>query len=265
MRTNLRRTATAIVAALCAAMWVAPATAQSLDDIVRRGKVMIAEDPTSGPFGITGPDGKPDGYDVDVAKLVAKYMGVQLELVPVTSQNRIPYLLTGKVDMVISLFAVTPQRALQVDFSNPYAAPRTVLTALKDKPIKSLADLKGLTVGVPRGTIPDLYLTDKAVPGMKILRFDDEATSIQALQSGQVDALGSSNTALRMINRGGADPRFEAKFTLIENHFSIGVRHESDQLRRWLNVMIYAVKTNGELDAISMKWIGEPTGPLPVF
>ena len=134
-------------------------------------------------------------------------MGVQLELVPVTSQNRIPYLLTGKVDMVISLFAVTPERALQVDFSIPYAAPRTVITALKDsKPIKSLDDLKGMTVGVPRGTIPDLFLTAKAIPGLRILRFDDEATSIQALQSGQIDALGSSNTALRVINRGGRRP-----------------------------------------------------------
>jgi polar amino acid transport system substrate-binding protein len=256
---------TRLLLVLGALLWAGAATAQTTDDIIKRGKVIIAEDPTSGPFGITGPDGKPDGYDVDVAKLVAKYMGVELELVPVTSQNRIPYLLTGKVDMVISLFAVTPQRALQVDFSNPYAAPRTVITALKDKPIKSLDDLKGLTVGVPRGTIPDLYLTGKKIPGHTILRFDDEATSIQALQTGQVDALGSSNTALRVINRGEADPKFAAKFTLIENQFSIGVRHDADQLRRWLNVMIYAIKTNGELDAISMKWIGEPTGPLPTF
>jgi polar amino acid transport system substrate-binding protein len=256
---------TKLLLMLGALLWAGAATAQTTDDIIKRGKVIIAEDPTSGPFGIIGPDGKPDGYDVDVAKLVAKYMGVELELVPVTAQNRIPYLLTGKVDMVISLFAVTPQRALQVDFSNPYAAPRTVITALKDKPIKSLDDLKGLTVGVPRGNIPDLYLTSKKIPGLTILRFDDEATSIQALQTGQVDALGSSNTALRVINRGEADPKFVAKFTLIENHFSIGVRHDADQLRRWLNVMIYAIKTNGELDAISMKWIGEPIGPLPVF
>ena len=95
----------------------------------KRGKVLIAVDPTSGPFGVTGADGKPDGYDVDVAKLVAKYMGVQLELVPVTSTNRIPFLLTNRVDMVISLFAITPQRALQVAFSIPYARAATVMLA----------------------------------------------------------------------------------------------------------------------------------------
>ncbi len=242
-----------------------PAHAQTVDEIIKRGKVLIAVDPTSGPFGVTGPDGKPDGYDVDVAKLVAKYLGVPLELVPVTSTNRIPYLLTNRVDMVISLFAITPQRALQVGFSIPYARAATVLTAPLDKPIKGFDDLKGLRVGVPRGTIPDLILTQKNIPGVQILRFDDEATSIQALQTGQVDALGSSVPALRVINRGGAEKRFEPKFTLVENHFGIGTRRSATDLRDWLNTMIYVIKTNGELNEISQKWIGEDLPPLPVF
>jgi len=258
----MKRLAVLLLAAFALAL---PAHAQTVDEIVKRGKVLIAVDPTSGPFGVTGPDGKPDGYDVDVAKLVAKYMGVQLELVPVTSTNRIPYLLTNRVDMVISLFAITPQRALQVAFSIPYARAATVLTAPLASKIKSFDDLKGLRVGVPRGTIPDLILTQKNIPGAQILRFDDEATSIQALQTGQVDALGSSVPALRVINRGGADKRFEPKFTLVENHFGIGTRRGATDLRDWLNVMIYTIKTNGELNEISQKWIGEDLPALPVF
>lgn len=241
------------------------AQAQTIDDIIAKGKVVIAVDPTSAPFGVTGPDGQPDGYDVDVARLVAKYMGVELELVPVTSTNRIPYLLTNRVDLVISLFSITPERALQVAFSNPYAAVGTIITARKDKKIETFDDLKGLKVGVPRGTIPDILLTKKALPDVEIMRFDDEATSIQALVTGQVDALGSSTTALLVLNRGKAEKEFESKLTLVENHFGIGMRRGQDDLRQWLNTFLYAIKTNGELNAIARKWTNDDLKPLPVF
>lgn len=241
------------------------AHAQSVDEIISKGKVVVAVDPTSAPFGVTGTDGQPDGYDVDVARLLAKYMGVDLELVPVTSTNRIPYLLTNRVDLVISLFSITPERALQVWFSDPYAAVGTVIAAKKDKAIKSFDDLKGLKIGVPRGTIPDIILTKKALPDVEIMRFDDEATSIQALVTGQVDALGSSTTALIVLNRGKAEKEFEPKITLVENHFGIGMRRGQQDLRQWVNTFVYAIKTNGELDAIARKWTGDGLKSLPTF
>jgi len=237
--------------------------AQTIDDIIKKGTVQIAVDPTSAPFGVTGTDGQPDGFDVDVAKLVAKYLGVKLELVPVTSQNRIPYLLTNRVDMVISLFSVTPERALQVSFSNPYAAVGTIITAKIDKKISTFTDLKGMKVGVPRGTIPDTLLTKMALPDVQIVRFDDEATSLQALATGQVDALGSSTTALIVLNRGKSQKEFERKLTMVENHFGIGVRRGQSDLLQWLNTFVYSIRTNGELNAITEKWTGEKMGQLP--
>lgn len=251
-----------VAVAMCG-LTAAGARAQTVDDIIKRGKVQIAVDPTSAPFGITGTDGQPDGFDIDVARLVAKYLGVKLELVPVTSQNRIPYLLTNRVDMVISLFSVTPERALQVWFSSPYAAVGTIITARNDKKISSFDDLKGLRIGVPRGTIPDNLLTKMALPDVQIVRFDDEATSIQALVTGQVDALGSSTTALIVLNRGKAQKEFERKLTLVENHFAIGVRRGQVDLLQWLNTFIYSIRTNGELNAITEKWTGQKMGPLP--
>jgi polar amino acid transport system substrate-binding protein len=245
------------------ALFAQPAAAQTVDDIIKRGTVQIAVDPTSAPFGVTGTDGQPDGFDVDVAKLVAKYLGVKLELVPVTSQNRIPYLLTNRVDLVISLFSVTPERALQVSFSSPYAAVGTIVTAKTDKKIATFADLKGMKVGVPRGTIPDTLLTKMALPDVQIVRFDDEATSLQALATGQVDALGSSTTALVVLNRGKAQKEFERKLTLVENHFGIGVRRGQFDLLQWLNSFVYAIRANGELNTITEKWTGEKMGPLP--
>jgi polar amino acid transport system substrate-binding protein len=266
MRRSFRRLFAGLAAGLAAiVLTIGAVDAQTVDEIIKRGKVIIAVDPTSAPFGVSGADGQPDGYDVDVAKLVAKNLGVQLELVPVTSTNRIPYLLTNRVDMVISLFSITPERALQVAFSIPYAGVGTIIAGRKDRALTSVDQLKGLKVGVPRGTIPDILLTKLAPEGTQIMRYDDEATSIQAMVTGQVDALGSSTTALRILNRGKAEKEFETKIVLTENHFGVGVRRGQADLLRWLNTMIYAIKNNGELNAICEKWTDEKLGALPVF
>ena len=95
------------------------ANAQTTDEIVARGKILVAIDTNNPPWGMLDVGMQPDGIDVTVAKLLAKYMGVQLEIVPVTSQNRIPFILTGKADLVMATLTVTPQRALQIGFSNP--------------------------------------------------------------------------------------------------------------------------------------------------
>src|SRR5215472_18216419 len=79
-----------------------PARAQTVDEIIKRGKVIIGVNTTTPVFGLMGKDGQPEGYDPDVARLVGKYLGVQVEFVPVTGANRLPYLLTNRVDMVIA-------------------------------------------------------------------------------------------------------------------------------------------------------------------
>lgn len=90
------------------------ASAQTVDEIIKRGKVIIGVNTTTPIFGLMGKDGQPEGYDPDVARLVGKYLGVPVEFVSVTGANRIPNLLSGKVDMLICLFGITPERALQV-------------------------------------------------------------------------------------------------------------------------------------------------------
>src|SRR5262249_20063030 len=99
----------------------------TVDDIITKGKVVIGVNTTTPIFGLMGKDGQPEGYDPDVARLVGKYMGVPVEFVSVTGANRIPYLLSGQVDMVIALFGITPERALQVSFSIPYASEAATL------------------------------------------------------------------------------------------------------------------------------------------
>jgi len=118
---------TAVALALCAAA-VTAAHANTLADIKKRGEIAIAVDLGTPPFGSVNAQLQPFGADVDVATKLAKDMGVKLRIVEVTGPNRIPFLMTQKADIVISSFAITPEREKVVDFV-PYSVNRLVVFA----------------------------------------------------------------------------------------------------------------------------------------
>ncbi len=252
-------------AALAALGGAATAQAQSIDDVLTKKKLQIGLLVDFAPFGLALSANKYEGYDVDVATLMAKYMGVELELVPVTGPNRIPYLLTGKVDMLVAAFGITPERARQVLFSIPYSSIDIMLVASPSTKITGPEDLKPLKVGVPRASTPDMAVTAMAPPGTRIMRFDDDATANQALLSGQIDATGLATTTLKSFIAMNPAGNYEAKFTLRHQPNGITLRRGQADLHQWVNTFIYYVKNNGELDAICRKWLGTPLPELPVF
>jgi polar amino acid transport system substrate-binding protein len=245
---------------------VFPVAAQTVDEIIKRGKVIVGVNTTTPIFGLVGTDGQPEGYDPDVARLVGKYLGVQVEFVPVTGANRLPFLLTNRVDMVIALFGITPERAQQIWFSIPYATEAAVLVAPASRAVKTVDDLGGLRVGVPRGAMQDLILTPQAAAKkINLMRFDDEATALQAMVSGQIDVVGTGLLVNRTLNRNDPGKNYEVKIVLRPLHFGIGIRRGQAELLQWLNTFVYTIKNNGELDAISRKWRQLPLENLPVF
>ena len=151
-RLRLERLVGGLLASLLffATLAAAPAGAVTTDEIISRGKVIIAIDTTTAPYGMVDTNMQPAGFDIDVANLVGKALGVPVEFVTVTSPGRIPSLLTNRVDMVISIFSITAERALQVAFSIPYAGQSSVVLAPKSVAIKGPEDLVGLKVGVTR-------------------------------------------------------------------------------------------------------------------
>jgi polar amino acid transport system substrate-binding protein len=186
--------------------------------------------------------------------------------VSVTGANRLPFLLTNRVDMVIALFGITPERAQQIWFSMPYATEAATLVAPASRAVKSVDDLAGLRVGVPRGAMQDLILTPQAAAKkINLMRFDDEATALQAMVSGQIDVVGTGLLVYRTLNRNDPGKNYEVKIVLRPLHFGIGIRRGQIDLLQWLNTFIYTIKNNGELDAISRKWRQLPLEPLPVF
>src|SRR5450830_1677229 len=97
------------------------ARADALDDIQKAGVLRVAVPQDFPPFGSVTSDLTPQGLDIDVATLIAKKLGVKIELIPVTSANRVPYLQTKKVDLIISSLGKNPEREKVIDFSAPYA------------------------------------------------------------------------------------------------------------------------------------------------
>ena len=111
------------------------------------------------PFGSIGPDLKPRGLDIDTAQLMADKLNVKLEVTPVNSTNRIPFLTTGKVDLVISSLGKNPDREKVIDFSKPYAPFYLGVFGPKDAAISTPEQLAGKVISVTRGSIEDLALT----------------------------------------------------------------------------------------------------------
>ena len=106
----------------------------------------------------------------------------------------------------------------------------------------------------------------EANPGIEILRFDDYSSLLQAMVSGQIDAMGGGDYGEIYLRKGSKGEEYEQKFPLRAAHFGIGIRRGNPELLQWLNTFVYAIKNTGELDAISKKWRnGAPMIPLPVF
>ena len=111
--------------------------ADSFADILKNGVVRIAVPLDVPPFGSQNQERKAEGFDIDLAEMVGKALGVKVELQQVTGANRIPFLLTDKVDIVISVMGLTPERAKQIMFTAPYADTHLAVYGPKSANVKS--------------------------------------------------------------------------------------------------------------------------------
>ena len=235
--------------------WAPSASAQTVADIKKKGELTVGMLVDFPPYGTMNSSNQPDGYDADVARLLAKDLGVKLNLVPVTGPNRIPFLLTNKVDLLVASLAVTPERAKQVQFSAPYAAASIVLYGDKKASLKAPADLKGKRVGVARASTQDVALTAVAPEGTEIRRFDDDASAMQALLSGQVDAIGCSTTVAAQIDKRAPANAFENKFLLRQQVMGVAMRPGQAELLKTVDDFVAKNTANGELNKLYRKWL----------
>jgi len=233
------------------------AQAEALDDIMKAGVLKVAVPQDFPPFGSVGSDMAPKGYDVDMANLVGKAMGVKVELVPVTSANRIPYLQTKKVDLVISSLGKNAEREKVIDFSNAYAPFFNGVFGPKDQAVAKAEDLAGKTIGVTRGAVEDLKLTEIAPQSATIKRYEDNNGTISAFLSGQVQLVATGNVVAAAILARNPPKKPEIKFLIANSPCYVGMNKSEPKLMEKVNAIIAAARKDGSLNAIAQKWLAQ--------
>lgn len=237
------------------------AQAEALDSIMAAKVIKVAVPQDFAPFGFVGKDLKPQGYDIDMANLIAKELGVKAEIIPVTSANRIPYLQTKKADIVISSLGKNPEREKVIDFSNAYAPFFSGVFGVKDVAVKSPEDLKGKTVGATRGAIEEQELSKSAPADATIKRFEDNNATIAAFISGQVDLIATGNTVAATVAERSPARAPVLKFVIKDSPCYVGLNKDEPKLMTKLNEIIAKAKSSGELGKLSEKWLKAPLPP----
>ncbi len=229
--------------------------ADALEAIESRGTIRIAVPQDFPPFGSVGTDLQPRGYDIDMANYIADEMGVTLELITVTSANRIPYLQTGQADLVISSLGKNPEREAAIDFSEAYAPFFLgVFSADADENIAGPDELAGKTIGVTRGAVEDMELTEVAPSSTTIRRFEDNATTISAFLSGQVDYVATGNVVAAEIAERNSRRAPTLLYQLRDSPCYIGLNKNEAALQAEVNRLIAQALEDGTLNEFSQRW-----------
>jgi polar amino acid transport system substrate-binding protein len=234
------------------------ARADALDDIQKNGVLRVAVPQDFPPFGSVNTDLKPQGLDIDVATLIARKIGVKLELVPVTSANRVPYLQTKKVDLVISSMGKNAEREKVIDFTDAYAPFFNGVFGPADQKVGSAADLAGKTIGVTRGSVEDLELSKIAPSAAVIKRYEDNNGTISAFLSNQVQLVATGNVIAAAIIAKNPPKKPETKFLIKDSPCFIGLNKDEKKLHDKVNAILAAIKKDGSLSALTVKWLGLP-------
>jgi polar amino acid transport system substrate-binding protein len=231
-------------------------------EIKARGKVLIGIQGDNPPWGFVDASGKQDGFDADISALFAKELGVPAEFTQLAVVNRIPALTSGRIDILFATMAMLPERAKAVQFSKPYGANIITVIAPKDMEIKSPADMGKYVVGVARGSVQDSDVTKNAPAGTTIRRFDGDAPTMQALLSGQVQAVGGNIFYVPRLNE-SKPGTYENKLEFTKLYNGACTRLGEKEINAFANGFIDKIRSNGELAKIYPKWMNNPMPPFP--
>lgn len=158
-----------------------------------------------------------------------------------------------------------PRSARTVAFIMPYCTFDLPVFAPKTADLKTVGDLNAHSVGFNRNTSQERFIALLTAQGTTVQRYDDVALTVQALLSHQVDSVAIPVTMGQDMIRDRPQAGIEEKFVFFSQPNSIAVRRDAFEFRQWLNNFVYFIKQDGELDAISRKWIGTPLPTMPVF
>ncbi|WP_373887966.1 cystine ABC transporter substrate-binding protein [Massilia sp. CF038] len=221
-----------------------------------RGTLKIALEGTYPPFNFKDKAGQLDGYDVDVAKLVAARMGLKPEFVTTEWSAILAGLASGRYDVIISQVGINPKRELAFDFSIPYtySSPQLIVRKSEKASYASLADLKGKRVGVGQGSVYEQQA--KAVPGIEVKSYPAAPENLQDLAVGRVDAALNDSLMVAYLLKNSALPiQAGARVGAVER-MGAAFRKGNPQFKAAIDKALQDAGADGSLKAISVKWFG---------
>ena len=167
---------------------------RTLDEIRESGTIHIGVFSDKNPFGYVDENGEYQGYDVYFAKRIGDDLGVDIEFVSTEAANRVEYLETGKVDIILANFTVTDERAKKVDFALPYMNVALGVVSPDSRVIKDLSEIgENDEVIVISGTTAETFLIENN-PEIKLQKYDTYANAKNALENGNAVAWANDNT-----------------------------------------------------------------------
>lgn len=237
--------------------------ADTLSDIQERGTLRVGMEPGYMPFELTNKKGEIIGFDVDMAKRMAKAMGVKLELVSTAWDGIIPALLTNKFDILMSGMTLTQERNMTVNFAKPYIliGQSILLKNTLAGEVKSYKDLNDAkyTVGSKLGTTGE-QATKRMIGKAKYISYETEQEGVMELVNGKIDAFiyDLPFNAIAVSQKGaGKIVHLDEPFT--KEPLAWAIRKDDPNFINWLNNFQEQLKYDGIYDKIYQKWFQDDT------
>lgn len=198
-------------------------------------------------FGLVGPDGVPEGFDVEIAKLIADRLGIEedgIEWVETISANREPFIINEDVDIVVATYTINDERKESISFAGPYyLAGQSILTLKDNADIQGPDDLAGKKVCTVSGSTPEANLLEN-FPEAEVVPFGTYSECIEPLRNGQVDAVSTDNVILAGFAADNDDLEVRGEpFT--EEPYGIGLKKDDEEFRMWINDVLEEIYEDG--------------------
>ena len=264
MEINMKKTVLVLMLVLCAAVVFASGAKESgvdnsLEYIKGKGNLVLGLDDSFPPMGYRDENNEIVGFDIDVAKEVCKRMGIKLELQPIDWNAKEQELATKQIDCIWNGFTVTEERKKSLTFSDAYVNNAQVLIVLNDSSYKTLADLKGKTVGLQAGSSaadalndsPDFKATLKGVVELK-----DNLTALMDLQTGGCDAVLMDLLVANYAIKQSAKPMRILDEGLANEEYAVGFRFGEKALADEVTNTMKAMAADGTMAKIATEWFG---------
>lgn len=239
---------------------VSPASANLLEQIKKNGKIKVGLMGTYAPYNFLNDKKEVDGYDADIAKNVAKKLGVQAEFITGEFSGLIEGLQKEKYDVLISQVTITEDRKKTMDFSNPYIKNSVNVVVKSDNnTIKAVEDFKGKKIGIGLGTNDEKYLRDVAMPkvgSFEIATYNDVISSLMDLNVGRIDATINNIFALKPLMEKNKLNIKAVGAPIKEDFAGVATRKNNPELVEAINKALNEMKTDGTLKEIHQKWFG---------